>query len=955
MLETDMSKLYTLMPMFLPQAPDSLNYDDLLFAMTRDQGYEAHCAAMEWHISAEMWGAMGKFFSHEEPPKESFYNGGGYDPTIFHGVNPYIVDFTRGRIPMTRGLNSTVTKNSSFEGMFGANRQTIEDAYELNSAGVAKRLLSSYQQCLAKTQNIIASAMICDETVDNGCTLNVPYSFDIIVDEEGNSRTVSAPSEKENLPDNEWVEHVAFYPNALRGWFAEIRPDLHGKDLYQQVCFDITGGDSTNPPPEYDPPPVDKVKIAKLREAVAAIPIDLDSLYRLAFLVLSPKQDKGKEDDDDKFFFLQNNPPAQIDSYAHAPIFIAFKIPDFGTNKSRAAGNIDTLELTKMVLQNKEQNEKDIEDQTKRREQIYEAAKRATEIENPDDKAINCPSFYPQCRRSGENALNNVLEDMVNGINLRCYNDKLRIIETTTDENGDPIEISGLSFNEKQAAASAMELIFNQEDLSWEEAGDLFTPANKDIKPNEYKGAANTHVANWLGGSKSNPFEWELIIDSEPVQIDPPMKVNAYIILPIGETIKDVNKALTIFWDEESFFEMIKTNVIEDMKDKNGKSKVGAIPKHYPIRDAQLGFSAVASKSPLDECVYEERIDVYGNPYMHESCKRYTFGIGFSEEKGEMLIPDFGLGFMIRKIQQKLRNTYNATYDYILSCQRVEDMFLGRCSGDPKGQTELSFCDGEAFKNIKNLPNASGIPQIAQDTFTSDIAPRITPEMIEAYKYAEEQTGIPCEVVAGIHWTEAGLDPTLSVFSGAPLTMSLKDDAKAAMEHLISLWPGSFDKGNIPYEQLAEAIGSYNGPGNMNCSSDPQGNVRATHWREDNKCPAQFTSEDHPHPLSWIDDRHLNMDSIYCVDFIEWSCRTIGEEAELQASADYIREWMSKVKEEDRWSEEKIQAHVLESKGKCYSGAPLCQTQSDGGKYVKYERPGSITVAILLNESGAAQ
>lgn len=943
----DVANLYTLMPMFLPQAPGGLNYDDLLLAMVKDQGYEAHCAGMQWVIPKKLFGDVGKFFSSGTPPEESFYNG--LDPTIFKGVNDYVADMKKAHIPLMRGLEAKTEtiKNSSFEGMFGANFQIGADNYMLNASGVSKRLLSTYQQCLAKTQNIVAAKKICDEVTNEECTLNKKYNFKIAVDEKGDSKIVS-DAEAELIKSNEHIENLDFKINDLLSWFQNIRPELSGTDLYQQVCFDITGGDANTASSTYAPPKVSLNEIAKTREAINRVPIDLDTLYRLAFLVLVPMQDKGKDDGDDKFYWLQENP--QIDAFVHAPLFVAFKIPEFATNKSFAAGNIDSLELTKMAIQTREQNEKDVKDQKDRRDLLYTLA------QTQPDPVIKCP--YPKCSKPVEKTLISI----INAASVRCKNETLRIIKSTVDESGNPIEIEGLAVNEKQASASGVELIFNQEDLNWERAGDLFTPASKDIKEYFYRSDVNKEIADRLQSKKLNPFEWELTVDEDPPELDPPMIVNAYLVLPVGETVKDVNKSLAIFWDEEEFFNMIKTNVIEDMKNEDGTSKMGAIPKYYTIKDSVIGTSGSDEIHPIDECKYEEvtKKNSSGQWYTDtiRVCSHYTFGFGFSDEstKPELLIPDFGLGFMVRKIQQKLRATFNQTYDYILSCQRIEDMFLGRCSGDPEGNATTAFCKGEAFKNIKNIPRADQIPQFAKDVFTAEIAPKLTPELIEAYEYAEEATGVPCEVVAGIHWTEAGLDPNGSVFSGAALSTSLKEDAKAAMEHLTkNSWPGSFDKNNIPYEDLVEAIGNFNGPGNMNCSSDMNDNPRDTRWRDGNKCPAEFASEDHPHPVAWIDDRHSDMDLIFCMDFAEFSCQTEGTEFEMEQIANHIREFMTANGNPGAWSEEKIAAHLEKVKQYCYIGSNICQTLSDGRKYPRYERPGSITTAILVNEWGVGQ
>jgi len=927
---TDESTLYTLMPMFLPQAKPGLAYEDLLVSMIQDQGYEAHCGGTQWVIDKSLWGEISKFFSSSTPPLESFYHG--LNPTIFSGVDPYIVDFTKARVPLFRGMEpkAETLKNSSFEGMFGANFQQAEEAYMLNSSGVSKRLLTTHQQCLVKIQNTLASLQICNEIINEPCTLNKEFSFEIAVDEEGGSRNISNFGSSA-LKTGEHIVDVTFNSRTLMDWVKEIRPELNGEELYKQVCFDITGGDAANPKPEYSPPNVSIDKIARLREAMNRISIDLDSLYRLAFLVLVPKQDEGKSNSNDTFYFLQANP--QEDVKKHAPIFIAFKIPEFGTNKSAIANNIDSLELAKMVIQTKEQNDKDVEDQKNSRSKKYALAKAAP---YKDDPIVKCPASYPQCKRSDENALRNVIIDMINGSAPNCTNTTLRIVEAETAA-GD-LSTGG---NEDEEQTSGIEKIFNQEDLNWEKAGDLFTPASKDIKEYNYKSPVNKQIADKLKSSDQNPFEWEVVIDSDPPDLGDPVIVNAYLVIPVGETIKDVNKSLSVFWSEEEFFNLIRTNVIEDMK-----NKAGVIPKYYTVKGANVGFNASDSINPLDECHYEEVLkqNADGISYTEtvQVCKNYTFGVSLDENKGDMLLPDFGLGFMIRKIQQKLRNSFNSTYNYILSCNRVEDMFLGRCSGDPKGQSTQAFCNGEGFKNIKNIPDASGIPQFAKDIFTADIAARITPELIEAYEYAEQETGIPCEVVAGIHWTEGGLNANQSVFDGGGLRGgSIKEDAKLAMEHLISKFGGNFDRNNIEYEALVAAVGAYNGLGNQNCGKE-------TRWLNGGKCPPQFTSEDHPHPLAYIDERHSDMDLIFCLDYVEFNCSVSPAAATLSE----LRSSLDEKQAQWGFSNETKENLITQASQSCYAGSNVCQNFSDGGKYPKYQRPGSLTTAILLHESG---
>jgi len=266
-------------------------------------------------------------------------------------------------------------------------------------------------------------------------------------------------------------------------------------------------------------------------------------------------------------------------------------------------------------------------------------------------------------------------------------------------------------------------------------------------------------------------------------------------------------------------------------------------------------------------------------------------------------------------------------------------MFLGRCSGkvDGNGSTAAA-CTGEAFKNIKNMPSAMQIPQFAKDYFVADIASRITPELVEAYEYAEQETGIPCEVVAGIHWTEIGMDPKQSVFDGGAIRNgSLKEDAKAAMEHLIEKFGGNFDRNNIEYEALVTAIGAYNGTGNQNCDKD-------TRWANNGKCPSQFSSEDHPHPMAWIDERHSDMDLVFCVDHVEFNCN-------VSPTDDVLSELRSSL-DQEQIDDERKEELINQASKYCFANSGNCQNLSNGNKYPAYQRPGTMATAILLNEAG---
>jgi len=914
------STWFTMMPMFMPTGQNSLSYDNLLPALVADQGYEAFCANTEWEMTTEMFGELEKFFREVSPPAaQDFFTMGGR--VTFGSKDPYIVDFARARIPLVRGMEAKekTLKNSSFEGMFGANNRQNDTEYYINQFGVAQDLLSTYEQCIYKMQNALTIGAVCYETKipDQKCTLNKEYAIDIIVDDKGNSRAAEA---NKPLGAGEKRVGLGFSISELIGYFQELRPELsrNNDELIPQVCADITTGD----PIENGQDPV---MVAQIRAAVDRIGIDIDSLYRLAFLVLAPTQDIKNETPNDKFSFL-NGTTTPVNKKYHAPIYIAFKIPEFGTNKSRLAGNIDSLELTKLVLQSKEQNEIDLKNQDMRRSSLLAAAEIAGKQaarNQIDGLLVKCPLEYPQCEReSGKNILRNALTDLINAANPHCNVGNLQMV-----------------LDQTASGSSMVEAIFNNDDLNWENAGDLFTPATKDFTEKEYafKAAANLQLQNSLSNYGENAFKWELLVDkAEEPDFGEPIKVNAYIVLPMGETIKDVNKSFSIFWQQEDFLDMVLRNVIIDMNNKNG-----VIPKFYTVQDGVMGMNSIDRRSLADTCRQETAADpTTGATYTKIVCDQYEFGARV-KDAGAAMFPDFGLGWMIRKVQMVVRATFEQSYNYIKSCNRVEDMFLGRCSGDPEGNSELlSMCSPEGFAKIKGMPSAAGVTQQAKDVFMSDIGTKITEELMEAYAYAEEQTGIPCAVVAGIHWTEGGMNATQSVFDGGALRGgSLKEDAKLAMEHLITKFQGGFDRENISYEKLVEAIAYYNGVGNLNCDFD-------TRWKNGGKCPSKFPGEDQPHPTNWIDSRHTEMDLMYCLDFVQFSCNIKWNDA----SANQLQQLLEQKAAEGYMDPSRIETLMAEASSRCYESSPVCQEFGSGGKFIRYERPGSLTVAILIND-----
>ena len=165
------------------------------------------------------------------------------------------------------------------------------------------------------------------------------------------------------------------------------------------------------------------------------------------------------------------------------------------------------------------------------------------------------------------------------------------------------------------------------------------------------------------------------------------------------------------------------------------------------------------------------------------------------------------------------------------------------------------------------------------------------------YQAASAQTGVPWQVLAGIHYTEGSCDPNKSLVSGRQLGVDEPDlngncssqytgvgkpkpigyDASGktlcAFDNLLdtAVYAGNHLKGKISkvpetHEELVYSLAGYNGWGNTNCGRTPY-----------QFCPPLFKGEDHTYVFNKNPDgRHETMYIVYCAD--RKTCRELGRE-----------------------------------------------------------------------------
>jgi len=143
--------------------------------------------------------------------------------------------------------------------------------------------------------------------------------------------------------------------------------------------------------------------------------------------------------------------------------------------------------------------------------------------------------------------------------------------------------------------------------------------------------------------------------------------------------------------------------------------------------------------------------------------------------------------------------------------------------------------------------------------FSNFISAKLTDEVMSAYGFAEEQTGVPCEILAGIHFMEGGNNPNQSLQDGRPIDpATLPEDAKRWAEHYKEKLGG---RAPTTYERAITGLSRYNGGGNSNCWAVSQGLSNYS------KCPPAYEGEDDSYATNWMDSAHDNMAIIYPIDF----------------------------------------------------------------------------------------
>jgi hypothetical protein len=608
-----------------PDAFKILIIEDLI----ENQGYAANCANPQWFIKPKMLAEWQLYF--DTYPDRVIEKTADQDK--------YVVKLTNAIVPMLRGTETPAerTKISSLEAFFGMTNPELP-AGELNSTSIMPNLLLHGQQCFLKMNNLKTAEKVCS-LLEGGSECYLDQDIP-----QTNFKMFQLSGILNGL--------MANYNKYLgqKGQGIDTSTEAGANELQSAFCDEFTSGwDTTEGVGDHTSAKFgisSQDKYESYLTALYNMSYDLNTLYRIAFLVVVPHQNEDMGGDD--FFWFRNSNISDTFEYIKTPIIVSFKVPDFTMNKPWKADGDDYIaqDSSQIVAQSLSADQANQDHywgmKTDRTNDFNATLKhRGAYLTNPKSN-IYCPDI-PQCMPGGapEPALYQAIIDIVNALGPDC--------------DGMPI--------------------------ATEQAGEIGTSTNLNPDKKTY---LDQFYDKYMPQERSDPFDWWLKVDKDIAytmsdkQSDPNDSVwtYAWVVSPAGAELNYTVGALKSFFDY---------HVQNGMKEKSCPDWPGLcdmIPDHYPLvgqsqKDKVAEFNAsnkmvefvVPGEPPL-RCREDPK-----NP-KKEICvpNIHHAGITLAENKQPLGVLGARLGWWLRKYQEALR-----PLDIQIICTRTEDLFLGKC------------------------------------------------------------------------------------------------------------------------------------------------------------------------------------------------------------------------------------------------------------------------------------
>ncbi|MFH1244813.1 MAG: hypothetical protein V1487_04570 [bacterium] len=271
---------------------------------------------------------------------------------------------------------------------------------------------------------------------------------------------------------------------------------------------------------------------------------------------------------------------------------------------------------------------------------------------------------------------------------------------------------------------------------------------------------------------------------------------------------------------------------------------------------------------PLGQAIFQIQQPVYNSRDSTSELKgKYTETLS-NVVDGSSILLYAGKGLAAGDARRRLAyfTCRDPEYSSPKEIDNIKAYALGTRIGCYEETAPAGKCDGTAFaKFITNSPYTT--PTSSADSLFASLQAQLTPDLINIYGAAAAVTGVPCEVMAGMHYVEADLDPQGSLISGRKLGEPEPEAGGRIFKTLLetAVYAGNELKGKVngnltDIRSLIAALSRKNGGGNSNCQAGYPYPIPYT------GCPRLFEGEDDIYPMNWIDDKHSTMYLLYCAD-----------------------------------------------------------------------------------------
>lgn len=658
----------------------------LLWNMVVDQGYQVKCASPELTVSATALGDIEKYFS--EGVEWPIFNRFDNQVLAVESQSDYVLDLRRATIPIYRDLDEkSPGKTASYEAFFGTLDPNTVDSADTGEGvlhtGVVNNLLKPSQQCIIKLDNMRAAKNLC-ERLENPELCSLHFKI---------------PDSKYYLYSTDLQES-----NGQKSLLTAIESFMSNNGGVG--CLELMN-------PYESRYTIDRGEFADIQDAVLKMSIDLEYVYRYAFIVLSPLQnvDEWCYMDwhlEDHFWFLNNHQQEylqnecldkrQVDNYKkRIPSFVAIKIPTVATNEIESlpflknSASVTANTLGKIVDKENKLEILGVETRQQHLEKILEVKRDVWDCESGEDcenrrlgLVVDCQGMAVCEGAHGTGTeLKLALVHMINGSKQTCAGE-------TFFASDDPLDIftgkdnpapHGYAENVTAIGSAAIQNATGEDvdDPQRFFSEEYFNVRMASVKNSLWQWRLELNekqamdIKRGLGEQIQEGEEEPLISES----------VRIHIVAPLGTELNYIEHMLSSVFTQKHLATMVKENVMSD-----AEAATGNVARYFPIMGVDMGFNDQGNHHfSHEDCNFKK--DEFGNETTErEICK--SAGIKLSDDNVGLFMEGATLGWLIKQIQLGItRDTpINEAYSYLASCERIEDLFLGRCGGTGTGDQD---------------------------------------------------------------------------------------------------------------------------------------------------------------------------------------------------------------------------------------------------------------------------